>query len=354
MKITGKVVTKIYYNEENGYTVMVLKQSSSSVTVVGETFDIDVGDEVELEGVYCSHKDYGEQFKFTTCTKVMPKDEASIIQYIANNIKGIGKKIAKNIVNTFKEETIDVIRFSKEKLLEVQGMNEEKVESVHEFFTNEWEKWNSVQYLSTFGISTLTASKIYDVLKQNTINVVKEDPYSLLTFVKSLDFKLIDEIGLKEGIPKDSPSRMRTGILYYLNISSEFGHTYVEYDTLVKLAKEKLEVDDDIVEASLISLKMSEDIFIEDVGNKKAIFRKALYIAEQNIAMHVAEHSKKIMPKENFNKHLKEVTKNLGITLSEMQKQATIMALSKSISVITGGPRYRKNYNNTLHNRCFK
>lgn len=338
MKITGKVSTKIYYNEENGYTVMVLKLASSSITAVGETYEIDVGDEVELEGSYCSHKDYGEQFKFKTCIKIMPKDDVALIQYIADNIKGIGKKTAKNIISMFGEETIDTIKNHKLKLLDVQGMNEDKMEEINQFFLNEWEKWNSVEYLSKFGISTLTASKIYGSLKENTIDVVKNDPYSLITFVRTLDFKIVDEIGLKEGVTKDNPSRIKTGILYYLGVISEFGHTYIEYELLKKVATEKLEVDEDIIESGIISLKMSEEIYIECIDGKKAVFRKALYLAERNIAQHVVSHSKTIMPKENYEKSLKEVTNNLGITLSDKQKEATLMALSNSISVITGGP----------------
>ena len=221
MKISGKVQAIIFHNEVNGYTVMALK-SDSNLTAVGETFEIEAGDEVELDGAFDTHKDYGEQFKFKTCTKIMPKDNVALLQYISDNVKGIGKKTAKNIINMFEDETKDIIRYSPSRLLDVQGMTEEKAEALNNFFVNEWEKWNAVEYLSSYGVSSLTASKIFDVLKENTINVVKEDPYSLLSFVRTLDFKTIDSIGLKQGISLDSISRIRTGILHFLNVITEF------------------------------------------------------------------------------------------------------------------------------------
>ena len=337
MKITGKVQAIIFHNDSNGYTVMAIK-SDSNLTAVGETFEIDAGDEVELDGVFTSHKDYGEQFKFTTCTKIMPKDNVSLIQYIADNVKGIGKKTAKNIINMFEDETKDIIRFNPSRLLEVHGMNEEKVEALNQFFVNEWEKWNAVEYLSQFGVSSLTASKIYDVLKENTIDVVKEDPYSLLSFVRTLDFKTIDLVGLKQGIALDSISRIRSGILHFLNVITEFGHTCVEKDYFIKFAKENLSVDYEVVENGLINLKMTEDIYIEEIDENEYIFRRALYLAEKNIAEQVVTHSKQIMPEINYEKKLDEITNNIGIKLSEEQKTATINALKNSISIITGGP----------------
>ncbi|MBR1883648.1 MAG: ATP-dependent RecD-like DNA helicase [Clostridia bacterium] len=337
MKITGKVQAIIFHNESNGYTVMVIK-SSSSITAVGETFEIEAGDEVELEGNYTTHKDYGQQFSFKTCVKIMPKDSVALIQYIADNVKGIGKKTAKNIVNMFGEDVKDVIRFSPNRLLEVQGMNEEKIEVLNDFFTNEWEKWNAVEYLASFGVSSLTASRIFDVLKEETITIVKENPYSLLEFVRTLDFKTIDMVGLNQGIAIDNKSRIRYGILHFLNVITEFGHTCIDEEFFKKYACENLRVDLDVIESGIASLRMSEDIYISEIDGKNYIFRKALYLAEQNIASHVAMHAKQIMPKVNYEKKLNEVKNTIGITLSEKQKEATINALSNSISVITGGP----------------
>ena len=134
MKLTGKVATIIFKNETNFWTVMLLKTDSGYMTAVGATTDIEVGDEIELEGELASHKVYGEQFKFTTYIKALPKSTTALITYIADNVKGVGKKTAKNIVDMFGEETTNVIKYTPDKLRDIKGLNEEKIDSLNTFF----------------------------------------------------------------------------------------------------------------------------------------------------------------------------------------------------------------------------
>ncbi len=89
MIIQGKVSTIIFKNESNSWTVMLLKIDKGYITAVGQSQDIDVGDEIELEGEEGFHKVYGEQFKFTTYKKLLPKSDGALIQYISDNVKGI-------------------------------------------------------------------------------------------------------------------------------------------------------------------------------------------------------------------------------------------------------------------------
>ena len=192
MKIEGKVSTIIFKNESNSWTVMLLKNKSDYITVVGQTDGLEVGDEIELEGDMTTHKVYGEQFKFNTYKKILPKTDSALIQYIADNVDGVGKKTARNIINVFGEDTINTIRFKPIELLNIKGLNEEKIENLSIFFNEEYERWNVINFLTDFGISVVMASKIYQNLGNDTIDIVKKNPYSLLMFVKTLDFKPVD------------------------------------------------------------------------------------------------------------------------------------------------------------------
>ncbi len=338
MKITGKVVAKIFHNASNGYTVLVIKSEKDNITAVGETSEIELGDMIELEGTYDSHKAYGDQFKFSTCTKVMPKDRTALVQYISDNVRGVGKKTATNIVNMFEDETVEVIRMHPDRLSEVSGLNEEKIEGLRDFFLNEWEKWNTVEYLSTFGISVLIANKIYETLRGNTITIVKEDPYSLLDFVRTLDFKTIDKIGLNQGISLDNTSRISSGILFALSEITEFGHTCIEETTLVKYATEALGVDDSIIENGLITLKMNEKIFIQTIEDVSYVFVRTYYLAEKNIADTIIAHTMNSSSRKEYKKEIEKVSERHSLVLSEEQILAISTCLNNSISVITGGP----------------
>ena len=125
--------------------VLLVKQGTEYITCVGETEEIEVDDELEFEGEVVSHKVYGEQLKFSSYKKVLPKTTSALISYIADNITGVGKKTAKNIVDMFGDETVNVIRFQMDKLYEVKGLNADKIERLNDFFNTEWEKWNTIE-----------------------------------------------------------------------------------------------------------------------------------------------------------------------------------------------------------------
>lgn len=338
MKLTGKIAQIIYKNDVNSWTVLLVKSENKYITVVGETYDIELDDVLEFEGEYTTHKVYGEQFKFTTYIKVIPKDEETLITYIAENIKGVGKKTAKKIVEQFGSDTVNIIRYTPSKLEGIKGLNSDKIISMSDFFNEEWEKWNAINFLSSYNISVVIASNIYKVLGKDTITFINENPYSLLEFVRTLDFKTIDNIGMSLGIEKTNYARLDSGIIYLLSKLTEFGHTCVLEDTLIKYATESLEVSKDEIENSISRLKLSEKIFIEEINEEKYVFRKSFYIAEQNIAKYIISASRQEIGKKEYKKEIEEVSIKNNLVLSDEQKSAIKMCLNSSMSIITGGP----------------
>ena len=338
MKIDGKIETIIFSNKTNGWTVLLLKSGKDYTTATGQIEDIEVGDEIELDGEFVVHKVYGEQFKFENYKKLLPKTNSALIQYIADNIKGVGKKTATNIINTFGDDAINVIRFNPEKLREVKGLNLEKIENLNTFFNEEWDKWNSIEYLSNLGISVLVASRIYKALGNETIKVVKENPYSLISFVKSIDFKLVDEIGKKLGLSLDNEDRIDTGILYALGKVTEFGHTCINLDKLVDYSISILNVDEQAIINGIARLKFMQKIYTEDINQKEFVFRRSLYLAEENIAKSIIAKTRQSIKIKNYDKQIEKVSDVNSLVLSDEQKQAISTCLNNYISVITGGP----------------
>ena len=338
MKIDGKIETIIFSNKTNGWTVLLLKSGKDYTTATGQIEDIEVGDEIELDGEFVVHKVYGEQFKFENYKKLLPKTNSALIQYIADNIKGVGKKTATNIINTFGDDAINVIRFNPEKLREVKGLNLEKIENLNTFFNEEWDKWNSIEYLSNLGISVLVASRIYKALGNETIKVVKENPYSLISFVKSIDFKLVDAIGKKLGLSLDNEDRIDTGILYALGKVTEFGHTCIDLDKLVDYSMSILNVDEQDIINGIARLKFMQKIYTEDINQKEFVFRRSLYLAEENIAKSIIAKTRQSIKIKNYDKQIEKVSDVNSLVLSDEQKQAISTCLNNYISVITGGP----------------
>ncbi len=338
MKIIGKVATIIFKNETNNWTVLLLKKDNDYITCVGETDEIEVEDELELEGEMTVHRVYGEQFKFVSYKKVLPQTTSALISYIADNIAGIGKKTAKNIVDAFGDDTVNVIRFSMDKLYGIKGLNADKIERLNEFFNSEWEKWNTIEFLSQFQISTVIANRIYQAVGKDTIDIVKANPYSLLGFIKSLDFKVVDEIGKKMGIALNNEERLDNGIIYAINRITEFGHTCVEKENLVSYCEELLQVDDADISQAITRLVLAEKLFIDKIDMKEYVFRQSMYLAEENIAKCIIEHTRLSVEKIDTKKLIEKVNKEANIKLSLEQQKAVDVCLNNMISVVTGGP----------------
>lgn len=352
MKLKGKISTIIFKNTGNSWTVILIKCDKEYITAVGiTTDDIEVGEEFEFEGELSTHKVYGEQFKFTTYKKLLPKSDIALIQYISDNIKGVGKKIAKNIVDKFGGETVNVIRYDREKLKDIKGLNDQKIDDLNEFFSQEWEKWNTVEYLSQFNISVVTANKIFKTLGKNTIDIVKENPYSLLDFVKNIDFKMVDEIGKSLGIDLKNNIRVETGLMYAISKIVEFGHTCVKKKELLEYTKDLLEVDSSSVDNAITSLVLQGKLYVQILSDEECIFRRSFYLAEDNIANEVIGRTKSTIDSKDYGKYIKNISRNDGIKLSKEQLEAINMCLNNPISIITGGPGTRKNYYYKMYNR---
>ena len=318
MKIEGKVSTIIFKNESNSWTVILLKVGKEYITAVGITDELEVDDEIELEGEEDIHKIYGKQFKFTTYKKVLPKTNTALIDYIANNIKGVGKKTARNIVDKFQDNTVNVIRYEPRKLEEIKGLNEEKIDA--------------------FNVSVLVATNIYKQLKSDTIEIVSKNPYSLLNFVKSLEFKFVDEIGKKLGIDLNNEDRIDAGIIYASNKITEFGHTCIELENLISYAAKLLEVAEDTISNGIERLVLSNKMYIQMIDNTEFVFRKSYYLAEENIAENVVNRTTRDIDIKNYDKIIEKVSKKNNIVLSDEQFKSISTCLNSNISVITGGP----------------
>ena len=77
MEITGEILTIIYKNEVNSYTIAEFETDEEITTVVGYLPFINVGDTLKLIGKFVEHKDYGRQFKVDTFEKMMPQNLAA-------------------------------------------------------------------------------------------------------------------------------------------------------------------------------------------------------------------------------------------------------------------------------------
>ena len=343
VELEGQITNIIYKNELNSYTVAeFVTTNKEEVTVVGYLPFINNGDSLKIVGDIVSHPDYGEQLKILTFEKLMPSTPEALQKYLANgSFKGIGPATAKKIVDKFGEDTINIIKLEPEKLTLVKGITKEKAFEIAEEFLKNWEVWQIVGFLDKFGIGPQAAEKIYKKLGEDTLEQIQANPYILIDVANKVNFEKVDKVALNLGIEHDNYKRVRSGIKYGLSKIALNGNSCVIYEHLVKYVEELLNVNESAIEDTIIGMRAKDEIILEDrEDGTEWVYLKSFFEAEKNIAEKIItlNSSDNIKRIDNITKELDKVQKQIGLTLSEKQKEAIECINENNVCVITGGP----------------
>ncbi len=229
MKIIGTIDSVIFRNEQNNYTVLVLDSNGKKITAVGKFPQVSEGLSLELEGQSSVNSRYGEQFSVQEVKVLQPSSALAIERYLSSGIiKGIGPVTAKKIVDKFKGDTLSIIELNPMRLAEIKGISKDKAYDIGLAYNECRQMQQAVMFLQSHSISTNMALRIFDIYKDNTINQVKTNPYKLVEDVDGIGFATADSIAQKTGVDPFSEERIRAGLLHCLKQASDKeGHTYL-------------------------------------------------------------------------------------------------------------------------------
>lgn len=345
MEIEGIVEEIIFRNEENGYTVFLFDAEDKLLTLVGFFININVGENLKCSGEFKNTK-YGLQFQVKNYESIAPRTENGIIRYLSSGlIKGVGPVTAEAIVKKFKNNTLEVIEFNPEKLVEIRGISKKKAEIISASLIEVKEMQNAMIFLQGYNITSNLALKIFEIYRNKTVELVKQNPYRLVEDVNGIGFLKADVIAQNMGINEKSPFRVRAGILHVLNEASDkSGHTYLLkqnlYESVEKLLKVKLEdgMQDVFNEAEDV-LQKESIIKVFYQKNHEIVMLSRMYFAEKSVATKLATLCN-MNEKFNFNidDEIAFFEKKNKISMHEDQKNAIKMAINSGVCVITGGP----------------
>ena len=234
-----------YHSPENGFTVIRCKAKGyqDEVTVVGNMAEVHVGSELKVEGFWKVDNKFGRQFSLTSYKETMPATVRGIEKYLGGGlIKGIGPKFAGKIVEMFGEDTLRILDEEPDRLIQIRGIGRHRVERIKKSWAEQKEVKNIMLFLQEHDVSTLHATKIYKTYGNDSLKVVKENPYRLADDIWGIGFKTADQIATKLGFGHEMPQRLRSGLLYSLNRLSEEGHCYATKSMLLEEGEKLLEV----------------------------------------------------------------------------------------------------------------
>lgn len=338
--LSGVVERITFANEENGFSVIKIKSKGFAdlVTVVGNLAAVNVGATIRLKGEWRYDSKFGKQFNVVDYRETVPATIAGIEKYLGSGlIKGIGPVYARRIVKHFKEETLKVIEESPDYLINVEGIGQKRVDMIKKAWQEQKEIKNVMLFLQSNGVSTAYAVKIYKTYRNESISIVKTNPYRLADDIWGIGFKTADKIAQQLGFDKHSFERCRSGIVYILNELSNDGHCFSTREQLLETAEKMLELEKSLIEET-IDRMIEEKSIIPDEG--EAIYLPAFYHSEVGIARRIKE----ILSLESIYKsaHTMDIIYNIekeyGIKYDEVQVEAIKSAVNSKFMVLTGGP----------------
>lgn len=346
-EITGSIERITFYNEENGFIVLQLAAPCCKdlVTCVGAMSQAQPGESVKMLGHWKTHLTHGKQFIFDSFKIELPSTVAAIKKYLGSGlIKGIGPKFAERIVDLFGKDTLAILDEAPNRMSEIKGLGKKRLESIMSC----WNKLRSIRnimiFLQSFSISPSFAVRIYKTYGNSAEAILRENPYAMAKDMHGVGFKTADKIAAQIGIARDSPHRLRAGILYQLDDAAQNGHTCLPAEELLSSCSELLQADTQLLQMQLPQMQEEKLIVVEKMAFQGSVvpfvWTANLFIPEKGIAIELRRLQKatsSLRPVDK-KKAVAWVEKQLAIELALNQKEAVSKCLEDKVHIITGGP----------------
>lgn len=342
-ELTGHIERITFFNPENAFTVAKLKNANYSDTIplIGKMPDLHPGETVTCRGSWKMEPKHGKQFIVESYEKKAPSTLVGIEKYLASGlVQGIGPKYAKKIVEKFGHDTLTIIEENPKALLTIEGLGSKKLKSVVKSLEMHRCIQNVMVFLQSHQVSPAYAQKIYKFYGQESIHVVRENPYKLARDIKGIGFKLADRVAESMQIAKDSPARLAAGVEYLLDELSSQGHVCYPARELLKEAALLLEVEESLIRPVLKALAEEKRLVIHTCRGEDFVWLKALHISEVGIAqeIHRLQSHPAALRAVKEDKALEWIQEKLRLKFAKAQKEAIIQAVREKVLIITGGP----------------
>ena len=359
------VVERItYQNPENGYSVLKcrVKGYSDLIPVIGNLIDANVGSVLIIDGDWKVDAKYGRQFVAENWEETLPATVYGMEKYLGSGlIKGVGPKFAKKIVQRFGVDTFVVIEDNIELLVEIEGIGKKRIRMIAESWEKQKEVKNIMLFLQEHQVSTSYATKIYKQYGNDSIAIMKENPYRLADDIWGIGFKTADQIAMKLGFDKESFVRLRSGIMYTLSELSNEGHVYLERNQLTEKASELLEAPEDKAFITIDHMIRENELILEkeivrtdEEGNTiSPVYLPPFYYAETGVARKLKRlasspagdrlytklmEARRSTGNNELSVDIDAIQEKTGMEYDEIQADAIRQAATAKVMVLTGGP----------------
>ncbi|KXT77973.1 SF1B family DNA helicase RecD2 [Streptococcus sp. DD13] len=350
--ITGSIDRIIFENPSNFFKILLIDIDESNteiedyeIIVTGTLAEVFEGESYTFYGQLVTHPKYGLQLQLTRYERLKPSQAGLVTYFSSDHFKGIGRKTAEKIIELYGDDPIDKILAQPDQLKSIAGLSEKTRQAFLHTLRSNYGTEQIIAKLAEYGIPNKYAFKIQDHYKEETLSVIKENPYQLVEDIEGMGFTIVDKIAEGLGIESQSSERFRAGLIHcLLQASIDRGDTYVEARDLLELTLTTLEearpVELDPVALTDELTQLLAEGKIQQIGSK--LFSNSLYYAEEGIYRQLTRLLEKASPSEidrdSIIQAIETIEQASGITYDGIQKEAMIQAIQEPLFILTGGP----------------
>lgn len=350
--VTGTVTRIIFENTSNFFKILSLDIEDTDsdfpdfeIIITGIMADIIENEVYTFWGELTQHPKYGEQLKVTRYERSKPTTNGLINYFSSDHFKGIGKKTAEKIVALYGDNTIDNILDDPSRLDTISGLSKVNKERFIAILKTNYGTEQILTKLAKYNLTPRIALQIFDKYKENSLEIVQDNPYQLVEDIQGIGFKIADKLAEQLGIDSTSPQRFRAALVHSLfELSLERGDTYIEARDLLESTITLLESARPVeLDADTVAQEISQllnDGKIQNIDTK--LFDNTLFHAEAGIKKHLTRILDtplyETFKQEKIDQVLLNLEEKLNISYDNIQKTAISQALNSKAFILTGGP----------------
>ena len=342
-------VTKIIFQSDSGYIVGIfrIKEASniyehfinSSISFTGYFHELNLDDNYVFYGSIVNHPKYGEQFNVNKYERVKPEEKDSIIEFLSGGLfKGIGEKTAKKIVDILGENALKIILNEPDNLLLIPMITKKQIDTLHNTMVEYESSYNTILDLNELGFTTKDAMIIYNKYKSSTNNIIEDDLYRIYYDIKEINFKKIDSIALKSNYDRVDERRIKACIIYTMEeLTNTLGHSYFDIKDIYKYSI--MYLGNNIKEEIFIEALNKLILDIRVVKEDDKYYLESMWSSENYIAKRISNLAKYAeIEVKDIDKHICHIEHDYNIEYNKEQMDAIRKSITSNFLIISGGP----------------
>lgn len=312
--------------------VEVELEDGTPLVAVGPLGHLEEDSRARLAGTFELHHRHGLQLAAREAEPLDPEGIEGARRYL-KSLPHIGAKRADELIGRWGSDVFEAIdRDPEDAFASLKGLTEPKAAEAAEEWANRRAERRLYALLAPHGLSR-HVPELISIHGIHAAEEVRDDPYSL-TEISGIGFLGADRIAVASGVDPASERRMRAAAIHALREAEGRGHTHLPREELVAAMRDLLGTEPDVT-----VLKHAPELAVEEPedklsGEHERFYRGWTFGAETWLAERLRELARAEPAWEK--PPLESEFADLGLT--DQQRQAAANALTRPLSVITGGP----------------